>query len=160
MSKIDNADEAANRKIVEPILQRYLGNRSTRVRIYLGDPATGRDWMDENDVSGYIGQSMGPQKILLLIPTNRSYGGGGILTAHVLRIIANGREIYRHAKYKQPKWTIAAVDPSKEQPEGRMPYPSGYTTGTFENGKLHALFKSPAQAQRWLDFMEGRRMTK
>jgi hypothetical protein len=40
-----------------------------RVRIWLGDIETGRNWLDEYDVSGTVSCSMGPIKIPLF--TNR-----------------------------------------------------------------------------------------
>jgi hypothetical protein len=50
----------------------HARSRRQRIRIHLGvtDPAkpdVGRDWMEENDVEGYIGNSIGPLKVPLLI---------------------------------------------------------------------------------------------
>src|SRR5580704_12602052 len=67
-----------NRERVEGLLLPYL-HKNKRVRIYLGDPETGRDWGEENDVTGFIGRSTGREPVLLLLPGNRSHGGGDIL---------------------------------------------------------------------------------
>jgi hypothetical protein len=55
-----------------------------RIAIFYGDPTTGKVWGDVE--VGTVGRSMGPTKIPLLIKTSRSYGGGGISTANILRI--------------------------------------------------------------------------
>ena len=44
----------------------------TRIRIYLGDKETGRDWGEVCDVTGYVGRSMGPIKIPILLHNARS----------------------------------------------------------------------------------------
>jgi hypothetical protein len=42
-------------------------SRRQRVRLYYGDFQTGRDWLEEHDVEGIIGNSMGPLRVPLLI---------------------------------------------------------------------------------------------
>jgi hypothetical protein len=59
-------------------LERARANCS-RIRIYYGDLITGRDWLEEHDVEGYLGNSLGPLKVPLLICNRRSLGGAALL---------------------------------------------------------------------------------
>ena len=49
------------------LLERYRKDGERQLRLWLGDPSTGRDWCDEYDVVGRIGRSMGPVRVPLLI---------------------------------------------------------------------------------------------
>lgn len=53
---------------------RKLVKTTELVRIMLGDPATGTVWMEEHDVVGSIGLSMGPMRVPLLVPEGERYG--------------------------------------------------------------------------------------
>lgn len=93
----------------------------TRVRFHWGDTKTGKDWGDEWDVAGTIGRSMGPIKIPILIKSRNSSGGGGILTASIVKIrYANRRDggvIYQHSKYHREG--ILSLAKTKELAEKR-----------------------------------------
>lgn len=84
---------------------RTAGNK---VRLVLGDTATGESWLDEYDVVGTIGRSIGTLKVPLLIEEGES-GGGAILTACLLCVIdwRNGKPVYRHPAYRVMDLTIA-----------------------------------------------------
>jgi hypothetical protein len=136
-----------------------------RVRLFTGDTNTGKQWFDEYDVCGTVGRSMGPIKTPLLIANSRSTGGGAILTDCIVRLLVNGREVYRHPKYKTPVFSIREIGPDEMPPTDRC-YPKhslrsmGYTHAADIDGKNHANFKSLAKAQRWVEFMQGKRMCK
>lgn len=117
------------------------------VRLFLGDPATGRDWLEENDVYGTIGRSMGPIKVPLLIEKGEC-GGGAILTANILRIVdgRSRKEVYRHASYQEPRFKLVATNIRT------------HPIGVQVDGKPHARFKTSAQADNWIAFMRGERM--
>ena len=81
-----------------------LRHNGSRLRIHYGDTDTGRDWMDENDVTGYVGRSGGSIKIPLLIHNSRSSGGGGILDHCIVKITTTcqpKRTLYIHPKYHE-----------------------------------------------------------
>ena len=63
-----------------------------RIRLVLGDPKTGQDWNKQHDVTGYVGRSMGPIKVPLLIHNRRSFGGPAILDHCVIGIRETGKD--------------------------------------------------------------------
>lgn len=114
-----------------------------RIRIFYGDTETGRDWLEDNDVQGTIGRSTGTVKIPLLIKTSRCTGGGGILDHCIVKLLVNGYCRYIHPKYHLPK-----MEASQSQMEG-------YAVEVMVDGKVHARFKTTAQAERWTKFING-----
>lgn len=44
------------------------------LRLFLGVRETGRDWMEKNDMVGYVGRSSGSQKVPLLIQPGEDGG--------------------------------------------------------------------------------------
>jgi hypothetical protein len=90
---------------------RVLENaRQSRVRLHIsyGDRTTGRDWLEEFETQGYIGRSMGPVKVPLLLPNRRSTGGGAVLDRCIVRIrtAAGGRVLWQHPTYHHGKVEI------------------------------------------------------
>ena len=134
---------------VVSILDRCLsGGRNTRLRIFYGDTATGRDWHEEHDVTGYIGRSTGSIKVPLLINNTRSTGGGAILDDNIIKIQHGNRVLYQHPIYNAGEITIADSD----LPE--------YESNVLINGKIHARFKTTKQAERFAAFLKGERNSK
>lgn len=84
---------------------RTAGNK---VRLVLGDTATGESWLDEYDVVGTIGRSIGPLRVPLLIEEGE-HGGGAILTTCLLCVIdwRSGKMLYRHPAYRVVDLAIA-----------------------------------------------------
>ena len=66
-----------NEKIVSILEKAWYANQ--KLKIYLGDTKTGKDWCEENYTIGTIGFSTGRIKIPLLITSSRSYGGAHCL---------------------------------------------------------------------------------
>ena len=120
-----------------------------RIRMFYGDTKTGQDWFEEYDVCGRLGRSMGPIKIPILLSNSKSTGGGSILAHCIIRLLIEGKEVYRHKKYKTPDIKLLETD-----------MPEQYTTNAEIYGKTHARFKSFKSAYRWEQFMLGNRMGK
>jgi hypothetical protein len=112
-------------------------NNKTRVKIFYGDPETGRDWHEEHDTTGTIGRSTGSIKIPLLISTSRSMGGGAILTKNIvkLRDTNTGRVLYQNEKYKQPSIEIVESDMD------------GYSHNLIIDGELYSRHKTKRSAE-------------
>jgi hypothetical protein len=125
--------------------------RAQCLRVYfrLGDVSTGRDWLEENDLCGYVGRSTGGAKVPLLLGKTRSSGGDAILTDCILLLFVDGKEVYRHSLYQVPQFQI--VDSKM------ISHPIGIQA---IGGKVVANFKTMYQAERWVSFMTGHRMSK
>ena len=91
---------ATPQKVLETL--ELVRSSRQRIRIYYGDAHSGRDWLEEWDVEGTIGCSMGPLKVPLLIKTPRSLGGPAILDHCIVQIKLAGQRggvLYRHPHY-------------------------------------------------------------
>lgn len=139
-------------------------NNGRRFRIFYGDTDRpdfeqvhgrqsnpGEDWGEEYEVTGTIGRSTGWKPIPLLIHNSRSMGGGAIMTDCIVRILIDGREVYRHPNYHS-QFDNAEVIPSELAPE----YSHAVRT---EQGEI-ARFRSERAANNYLAFMRGERMSK
>lgn len=133
---------------VQRILEAYRLSRKP-LRVFLGDAQTGRDWMEEHDVMGAIGRSMGPVKIPLLV-TKGQDGGCGLLTACIVRLVdaSSMLEVYRHPSYHLPALDIVPCTDTK-----------GFVEAVLVNGEVHARFRKAGQAVKWVEFMQGKRKT-
>lgn len=133
------------------VLENARANR-TRLHISLGETEganVGRDWLDEFESYGYIGRSVGPVKVPLLIANSKSSGGPAILDYCIVRIrlSAGGKVLFQHPSYYFGKMEIR----SKTEPvqwAGRE-----LTVDVFRDGELHASFEDLAKARRWVQKM-------
>jgi hypothetical protein len=144
--------------LVVDALERARSN-GQRVRLFYGDNVTGQDWHEENDVTGTVGRSCGSIRVPLLLANTRSSGGGPISTENIVRLIVDGREVYRHANYKQGVFTVREIGKLDECGKLNLSR-AGYTHAVDIGGENTANFKSFAQALRWVRFMQGERATK
>jgi hypothetical protein len=132
------------------------------VRMFYGDEH-GRDWCEEWEVSGTIGRSTGRIKIPLIIKTSRSSGGPAILDNCIVRLLVNGCEVYRQSNYQLPVFRVRPIAVG-ESCGGESLLSLGLTAAVdrLENGKWgnQANFKNASSAQRYVDFMTGKRLKK
>lgn len=116
---------------------------SQRVKIYVGDRVTGKDWMEESDKTGKIGRSSGPIKIPILLSTVDSTGGGAILDDCIVKIVtspsASSRVLYKHPNYHQGEMIIA---------EEGLPGNPDYTHTMRIDGEVYSRHTSLRSAQR------------
>ena len=150
-------------QVRDVICKAYKENRRyelnpQRLRLFYGDKATGRVWMEEHDIIGYIGRSTGTQKIPLLIKTITSTGGGAILDHCIIGIKD------AHTKqwlYKQENIIIPAlrVSTSPKYTAPGLPF-AVVLSGEGGDDEIQARFNSEERAIRWADFMQGYRMAK
>jgi len=154
MSKTDKVIAGTSYDVRTPdavirVLENARLNR-TRLHISLGEtegPDQGRDWLEEWDVTGYVGRSMGPVKVPLLIANRRSTGGGAILDWCIIRIreSAGGRLLYKHPLYHHGNLEIRRKATPVELPDGRS-----LTVDVLRDGTTHASFETVEKARRWV----------
>lgn len=74
--------------------------KQIRVKIHLGDVATGKDWNEQFDVTGYVRLSRGNKaRFPILVYNTRSFGGGSILDHCIVKIVTSkGNSILYTAK--------------------------------------------------------------
>jgi hypothetical protein len=116
-----------------------------KVRLMLGNTVTGQCWLEEHDVIGRIGRSIGTLKVPLLIEHGAD-GGAAILTDCLLRIIDwdSGRDLYRHPVFHIPELSIQrAAEP------GKLPWQ------VLHDGTVVACFADIGKAGAYLAFMCG-----
>ena len=121
----------------------------TKLRLWYGNVETGLSWLDEWDIIGRIGRSMGPMRCPILLRTENSNGGGAILTACIIRIMntATRRDLYKHPKFHNPKFILTKGQDEK--------YP--FEVSTERDGVI-ARFETEKKRVYWLDFMDGKRL--
>ena len=109
-----------------------------RLKVYLGDAKTGRDWGEESEKYIRIGRSTGTAKIPLSISNSRSTGGGALLDYCIVKLIdtQNNVVLYQHPKYKALKIEITKSD---------LP---NYSNNLLINGKIYSRHKTETSAKR------------
>lgn len=109
-----------------------------RLKVYLGDNETGKDWKEENDKYIEIGRSCGTIKIPLAIANSKSTGGGALLDHCIIKLVDTSTNIvlYQHAKYKPLKIEIVQSELK------------GYSHNLIINGELYSRHKSETSAKR------------
>jgi hypothetical protein len=123
-----------------------LNHSRRRIRIWYGDTITGRSWNDEYHITGTVGRSSGTAKIPLIIANRRSHGGPSILDHCIIRIddINARKTLYKHPNFH------TGLEVRRQ------------TVMQYKNGEHYivATFDHPFKAQKYFEFMEGRRYHK
>lgn len=128
------------------VLEKARLNR-TRLHISLGDTTTGRDWLGEFDSFGFIGRSMGPTKVPLILPLRRSIGGGAILDHCIVRIrhSAGGRVLYQHQAYHHGNIEVRPKAQPLALEDGRW-----LRVDVLRDNQIQAAFETVAKAMRYV----------
>ena len=90
---------------------------------------------------------MGPIKIPILLAGSRSTGGGGILSACIVKITSGGRVLYKHENYHvQGAVEVRAID----ETYGEGKHQRHYGAEVRVAGENHARFSDIPAARRWI----------
>jgi hypothetical protein len=118
-----------------------------RVRVWYGSE-TGRSFEEEWDTIGRVGRSTGGH--LILLKTSRSTGGVGLMPDIIVKVVrtADGATMYRHPSFYQPTYSILPCNTN------------GLKFRVVGDSITVARFRTRESAERWVDFMLGRRNTK
>lgn len=136
------------------VVLEHARENKLHVRVWYGDTETGRDWMEEYNVTGRISRSTGHVQIPILLANTRSYGGPGLLDHCIVKLVCTETRqvLWVHPKYQIPVMEIkldVEHEPRNLWTVSRIGEP-GYV----------AQFKTRSQAERWADFMLGRRLNR
>ncbi len=115
-----------------------------KVRLFYGDSQTGQSWFDEHDVMGRIGRSTGPIKVPLLIEPGE-IGGPALLDQCIIRIDSPRTTLYQHEQFRVGEVALVRSQ-LKRQP---------WTV--LIDRILQAQFEDKRQAQRYIEFLQGKR---
>ena len=118
----------------------------TRLHVSLGDSESGRDWLEENMVHGFIGRSTGTIKIPLLVHNRRSLGGPGLLDHCIVRIrtSSGGRILWQHPGYHHG--TLEIRHKAEPVRDGRV-----LTVDVLREGEVQAAFENMTKARRYIN---------
>jgi hypothetical protein len=126
-----------------------------RVRLHYGDAGSGRDWLEEHDVEGYIENSIGPLRVPILVHNRRSHGGGALMDQAIVKIRwTTGGVLYQHTNYRHGEFCIREIGLEETFHGGKL-RESGYSHAVDVDGKTQAIFKSMAAARHYLKKMIG-----
>jgi len=132
-------DRRTPRAVVEA-LERVRQNHQ-QIRLYYGEPETGLDWNEENDVEGHIGRSLGPIKVPLLVAP-KEIGGPQLLDHCIVKLrFRGGRVLWQHGRYHTRPFSI------------RPGHHPNYSVEVLRDGEVHARFKVMSDAERYVRFM-------
>lgn len=134
---------------VQDILEKYRHSKKL-LRVFYGDHESGRDWMEEHDVVGFVGRSMGTIRVPLLVPP-RQNGGPAILDHCIVRLMdgRSGKELYRIPNYLPPSLSFRLVTDEKMLRNGLR------TEVLDGKGKVLARFPSVFRAAEYVEFITG-----
>jgi len=118
------------------------------VRVFYGDPVTGKMDITDFEVLGRVGRSGGILKVPLLLEEGSCFGGS-IADHRILRIVraADRKVLYTVPVFVMPAFSIFERD--------HKDYPYGVTV----DGALHAAFSCYGKACAWVAFMAGETFT-
>lgn len=129
------------------ILERVAKSHTT-IRIWHGDQKTGKATLDENDIEGRVGFSMGPIKVPLLVP-NGDDGGPALSTGFIVKIVTHHTKktvLYENELFHLPKLTIK---PSECATDKRLKWE------VCADGEEVARFRRADRAEAWVKYMLG-----
>jgi hypothetical protein len=150
--KVETPDEVV--RVLDSARRHRTGIRLRYGHTEPDHPECGRDWMEENDVAGYVSNTVGPLKVPILVHNARSDGGMALLDNCIVKIVTSKgkRVLYQHPKYNRPTITVREIEQGEKVGHIDL-WAKGYTHTVCFDGQMTANFKSLAAAQRFVQKM-------
>ena len=145
------------------VLQEAI-NQTYRMRIFYGDPETGRDWCEEHGMIGYVRRSNGRIKVPILLYRRDTMGAPAIMDHRIVKIVRVTRPSlkyhkgtfktveYQHPKYHLPGNILSGIDFT--QRKGSKMYFAGYIKPD-NSLEVMARFEEEKKAEAWVRFITG-----
>jgi hypothetical protein len=121
-----------------------LRQTGRKVRLFYGDVQTGQSWFEEYDVIGFIGRSLGPIKVPLLVPMG-DCGGPALLDHCIIRIDTPRKVLYQHETFRVGDVTLL---------NGAC---QALPWEVCIDQRVQARFQAKQLAQQYSDFIQGKR---
>ena len=123
------------------ILERAREN-GDRIKIFLGDTKTGRNWNEEHGTMGYIGLGRGYKaRFPILVNNSRSMGGSSLMDDCIVKIKIGGYVKYQHPNFKESVFELVTSDLT------------GYSYNVNIDGQLYSRHKTKRSAKMLISKM-------
>lgn len=128
---------------VKKVIDRLI-HTGEKVRVFYGNPKTGKSSMDEFDMIGEVGRSTGTLKVPVLLSESDGFGAP-MQDDMIIRIIrmSDHKNLYKHPGFHVPEMKII---------EGEHPQ---FKVSVMVEGQVAARFKNLGKACKWIAFMAG-----
>lgn len=148
------------RRVIDELLR---GSIARKVRVWIGDVGTGVPWLEEHDVLGWFGRSLGPLRVPLLISSRGDGGGVAVLDHCILRIARvtsqSAQVLYQAANWQMP--VLKVLPRPKEADAEREQTLRKYKFSVYDQAdKLIARFTSLKYANEYVAFQQGTMTTR
>jgi len=122
--------------------------------------STGKDWNEENDVTGTINRSSGRVKVPLIICRDNSSVASPISTDCIVRIrtVIAGVELYKHPAYHQGVFSVRAIQDDEMVSWSQPPCSlksKGFNYAVDVDGVNYANFRTLRAARIFVRRMTG-----
>ncbi|MFT3991207.1 MAG: hypothetical protein QM680_07335 [Luteolibacter sp.] len=141
---------------VKTVLEKLRGDRNHLVRLWYGDPETGRAWLEECDTIGIVSRSGGVLKSPILLVQPGAFSGPIISTSNILRIdLLQGdrrghlKTLWKHKSFYHPELRISTFSATLEG------YYDVDVTKENDERECVARFKTYPEACAWIAWMNG-----
>lgn len=119
-----------------------------RIRLFYGDPQSGRAWPRDRHLVGILGHTEGAMLMPALFFSKQATKGNPVLAHEIVRImdVTSRADLYRHPHYHLPAMTIT-------------PFIQGvFQVAVRADGVVVRRFKTSEEAQVWIEFVRGDRL--
>lgn len=119
-----------------------------RIRLFYGDPQSGRAWLRDRHLVGILGHSEGAMLMPVLFFSKQATKGNPVLAHEIVRImdVTSRADLYRHPRFHLPAMKIT-------------PFEQGdFQVAVRADGVVVRRFKTSEEAQTWIEFVSGDRL--